>query len=55
VSLQWIVGGAGLVVAVSLAIFTAWRRDGKDRDLGSVSTHWVSEHRMSGQAHDENR
>jgi hypothetical protein len=55
VTILWIVGGVGLVAAVSLAMFNARRGDAKDRDLGSVSTQWVSEHRTSGQAPDRNR
>jgi hypothetical protein len=55
VSILWIVGGVGIIAAVGLAMFTAWRGDGKDHDLGSVSAQWVSEHRTSGQAHDRHR
>jgi hypothetical protein len=54
VSMLWIVVGVGIIAAVGLAMLTAWRGDGKDHDLGSVSSQWVAEHRTSGQAHDRN-
>jgi hypothetical protein len=55
VSILWIVGGVGIIAAVCLVMVSTWRRDGKDHDLGSVSSHWVSEHRTSGQAHDRHQ
>jgi hypothetical protein len=51
----WIVGAVGVIAAIVLAMITAWRGDGKSHDLGSVSSHWVAEHRTSGQAEDRNR
>jgi len=55
VSILWIVGGVGLAVAIGLALFTLFRADGEDRDLGTVSTQWVSEHRLGGQTRDPHR
>jgi hypothetical protein len=55
VSILWIVGGVGVIAAIGLALFAAWRSGDDDRDLGSVSTQWVSEHRLSGQTHDTHR
>ena len=54
-SILWIIGGVGVIAAIGLAMFTARRGDGDDRDLGSVSNQWVSEHRLSGQTHDTHR
>ena len=54
-SILWIIGGVGVIAAIGLAMFTAWRADGDDRDLGTVSNQWVSEHRLSGQTHDSQR
>lgn len=54
-SILWIVGGVGLIVAIGLVVFTAWRGDSEERDLGTVSTQWVSEHRLSGQTRDPHR
>jgi len=34
-----------LAVAV-IALLTTWRRGGPRRDLGTVSSHWISEHRL---------
>lgn len=47
----WIVIGLG--VAAALVIFNRERR-AKDRDLGSVSNQWVTEHRL-GHTHDTQR
>jgi hypothetical protein len=55
VSILWIVGGVGVIAAIVLAVFTARRGDREERDLGSVSNQWVSEHRLSGQTHDTHR
>jgi hypothetical protein len=55
VTILWIVGGVGLIVAVGLATLTARRGDGKDRDLGSVSSQWVFEHSTTGPARDPTR
>lgn len=54
-SILWIVGGVGLVAAIGLALFTLFRAEGQDRDLGTVSTQWVSEHRLGGQTRDSHR
>ena len=54
-SILWIVGGVAVIAAIGLAMFSAWRGDGEERDLGSVSNQWVSEHRLSGQTHDPHR
>ena len=54
-SILWIVGGVGLVAAVGLALFTLLRGQSEDRDLGTVSTQWVSEHRLGGQTRDSHR
>jgi hypothetical protein len=55
VSILWIVGGVGVIAAIILAVLTARRGDREERDLGSVSNQWVSEHRLSGQTHDTHR
>jgi len=41
----WIAIGAGVVV-VMLVFGRARRRQGSDANLGSVSSHWVAEHRL---------
>jgi hypothetical protein len=49
----WIVIGAG--VAVSLFVFgRSRRRNDGDANLGSVSSHWVAEHRL-GSSSDSQR
>ena len=55
VILMWIVGGVGALVAVGCFLFVAWRSDGDERDLGSVSNQWVSEHRLGQSSHDPHR
>lgn len=55
VSILWIVGGVGAVVAVCLAIFSVWGGQREDGDLGTLSNQWMSEHRLSGQSHDIHR
>ena len=45
----WLVIGLGLVGAV-VALVTSWQRGGRTADLGTVSSHWIAEHRLgSGQ------
>jgi hypothetical protein len=39
----WVAGGAAAIVIV-VAIVVALRRDRSD--LGAVSSHWISEHRL---------
>ena len=51
----WIVGGVGVIAAIALALFASWRSAGEDRDLGTVSNQWVSEHNLSGQTRDTSR
>jgi hypothetical protein len=41
----WIVVGL-VVVAVVIAFVTSRQRRNPDADLGAVSNHWISEHRM---------
>jgi len=46
---MWIVIGLGVVGAV-IALVAALQRGGPHADLGSVSSQWISEHRLgSGQ------
>ena len=45
----WIVVGIG--VSGVIAAIVSWRGRGRQTDLGFVSQHWVSEHRLS-QQHD---
>jgi hypothetical protein len=42
----WIVIGAGVVVAMLVFGRATRRRQGSDANLGSVSSHWVAEHRL---------
>jgi hypothetical protein len=42
---MWIVGGLAGVGAV-IAGIASWRRGGPQVDLGTVSTNWISEHRL---------
>jgi hypothetical protein len=44
VSAVWIVGGVAAVAAV-IAVIASWQRGGRT-DLGTVSTNWISEHRL---------
>ncbi len=39
----WVVGGVA-AIAVFIAIVSAFRRD--PSDLGTVSSQWISEHRL---------
>jgi hypothetical protein len=50
VNIVWIVVGAGIVSGV-VALFAAWQRNDEQHDFGSVSHHWIAEHRF-GQADD---
>jgi hypothetical protein len=47
----WIAAGVGLLALLRLALGSRTRREGGPADLGSVSEHWVAEHR-AGQSHD---
>ena len=40
----WMIGVLA-IVAVAGALVAAWRRD-PQRDLGTVSSQWISEHRL---------
>lgn len=52
-SAVWIVVGLGAVGAV-IALLASWQRGGPHSDLGTVSSQWVSEHRL-GQNQDSRR
>ncbi len=41
----WIVVGLGAVGAV-IALLAVWQRGGPHADLGTVSSQWISEHRL---------
>jgi hypothetical protein len=41
----WIVVGLAVVAAV-VAFVASWQRGGPHRDLGTVSSQWISEHRL---------
>jgi hypothetical protein len=45
VSTIWVMVAVAIVVAM-IALLAMWRRGGPRRDLGSVSSHWISEHRL---------
>jgi hypothetical protein len=45
VSAVWIVGGLAVVGAV-IALIAALQRGGPHGDLGTVSSQWISEHRL---------
>jgi hypothetical protein len=45
VSAVWIVVGLAAVGAV-IALVAAWQRGGPHADLGTVSSQWISEHRL---------
>jgi hypothetical protein len=45
VSAVWIVVGMAAVGAV-IAVVASWQRGGPQTDLGSVSSQWISEHRL---------
>jgi hypothetical protein len=45
VSTVWVVVGLGAVGAV-IALVTSWQRGGPHADLGTVSSQWISEHRL---------
>jgi HAMP domain-containing protein len=55
VRLMWIVGGIGALVAIACLLVVAWRSEREERDLGSVSNQWVSEHRLGQSSHDSQR
>jgi hypothetical protein len=55
VHVMWIVGGIGALVAIACVVVVAWRSEGEDGDLGSVSNQWVSEHRLGQSSHDSQR
>jgi hypothetical protein len=47
VSAVWIGVGVGLgVVAAVIALIATWQRSGPRSDLGTVSSQWISEHRL---------
>lgn len=52
-SAVWIVIGLGAVGAV-IALVASWQRSGPHADLGTVSSQWISEHRL-GQNQDSRR
>jgi hypothetical protein len=33
-------------VAAAIALIASWQRGGAPTDLGTVSTNWISEHRL---------
>lgn len=41
----WLVGSVAFAVA-AIAVVASWLRGGPRRDLGTVSSHWISEHRL---------
>jgi hypothetical protein len=41
----WIIAGLGVVGVVAAIVLG--RARGRESDLGSVSEHWVAEHRLS--------
>lgn len=44
-SAVWI--GVGLAAVAAVVAFVAsWQRSGPHRDLGTVSSQWISEHRL---------
>jgi hypothetical protein len=45
VSAVWIVVGLA-TVGVVIALIASWRRGGPHADLGTVSSQWISEHRL---------
>ena len=45
VSALWVVAGLAAVGAV-IALVASWQRGGPHADLGSVSSQWISEHRL---------
>jgi hypothetical protein len=45
VSAVWIVVGLAVVGGV-IALFASWQRGGPHADLGTVSSQWISEHRL---------
>ena len=53
VNAVWIVVGLGAVGAV-VALVASWQRGGPGADLGTVSSQWISEHRL-GQNQDSRR
>lgn len=53
VSAVWIVVGLG-AVGVVIALLASWQRGGPHADLGTVSSQWISEHRL-GQNQDSRR
>ena len=52
-SVLWIIGGLAVVGAV-IALIASWQRGGPHADLGTVSSQWISEHRL-GQNQDSRR
>jgi hypothetical protein len=46
VSPIWLVGGLVLVAGIVVALVTAWHRGIERADMGTVSSHWIAEHRM---------
>lgn len=44
-STLWIVVGLAAVGAV-IALVASWQRGGPHADLGTVSSQWISEHRL---------
>jgi hypothetical protein len=45
VSTLYVVIGLGVVGGV-IALVASWQRGGPHRDLGTVSSQWISEHRL---------
>jgi hypothetical protein len=45
VSTVWVMVAVAIALAV-IALLATWRRGGPRRDLGSVSSHWITEHRL---------
>ena len=44
-SAVWIVVGLGALGA-AIALIASWQRGGPGADLGTVSSQWISEHRL---------
>jgi hypothetical protein len=45
VNAVWVLVGVAVVGAI-IALIAAWQRGGPHGDLGTVSSQWISEHRL---------